>query len=1651
MTLPVDGVRERVARLFEFLSAFNEKRNPVVTTLDHYAKVWWWSSIPDSSHVSAASFHDPADGVEDDENAGAILRVARPELERPPQPPAGLEIWLNPGWDDPNQEASWPTRRIEPDSGPLELSPEDEAKLLRWKHLRDQWAERSRQDFAALQLYQWLWDVNATIEREGAVFELALGDGILTWDTGNTPVRHPLVIQPLQIQYDPDKPAFIVTEAERGPELYAGLLRKTPADPPAIARLLDQFKTSGARPLGSTATETFLRRVAAELDPAGKYLGAEPPERIQPFPQVHRAPVLFLRRRALGFESAIQAIRDDLEAGGPIPDSLLALVGEHRPAASDTPLIQPFEQADEADDVLLTKEANKEQLEIARRLSRYSAVLVQGPPGTGKTHTIANLIGHFLAEGKTVLVTSQTTKALRVLREKVAEELQPLCVSVLEGDAESQKQLQQSVTTIQDRLSSTDPDQLTREADRLDAERKQLLSRIREARKRLFDSLHSEYSSIVVFGEEYSPKSAAEYVRSHEQTDGWIPGNIQRNVALPLSAKELRELYSINVELSDGLLEEVSQGIPDPADIPHPERFERLCTEYDECERAAGYRPELWEAKNRDAASVRSLADTVRHAFDGLDDVPPWYITALNAALADEHEVDPWRLLLKELRDLLSALKSARLARLKYVIALAPELDREAALRDVDLLLNKVSSGGRITWRHLLLHRSWKRLLEQITVGGKSPESPEHFQAIKEILLADRKQVDVQPRIALLIPEAQKLFAGDPASIEQDIERLVELLSDAIEGRPNRIAEANRSAQRLGFKLDRFLNRRSTNRADWLPSTGDVVESELEPVIEAECARLRLAELQETAFEVEKLVAAFPGSNRSNRPVRDLLSAIQDRQPEAYATAYERLRFLHDLRPRAARREELLARLAAVAPDWAQAIEARQAPHDQPEPPGEPGPAWKWKQLVQELDARKAQTPAQLTEEIQELRSQLRKVTADLIARRAWAELHKHTDQAARQALIGYVEYIRKIGKGTGKQVPRYREAARRRMIDARRAVPVWIAPLARVAEAFDPRTYRFDVVIIDEASQADALGLIAWYLGKSLIVVGDDQQVTPEAVGDRSEDMNSLIDTYLRDIPDRHLYDGQASVYQLAKVAFPGVVQLREHFRCLPEIISFSNALAYNDTIVPLRDPASARVGPAVIPYRVVTEPRDGDTTNVNETEALHIAALVTACIEQPEYKDLSIGVISLLGQDQAIEIEKLLLKHIPPKLHDHHRILCGIPPHFQGDERDVVFLSMVDRPQEPPPLRLRGDPGERFKKRYNVAASRAKDQLWIVHSLDRDRDLKTNDLRWRLLSWAYSSKTADVIKEDILSRAESPFEKDVLRRLINAGYRVIPQYSIGTYRIDIVVEGEGARLAIECDGAAYHSTREQIQADLDRQAQLERMGWQFHRIGGSDFYRNPDASFRRLVDRLEELGIRPLGQDHAVSDPGPGRWSELLERVRRRASELVSEWSRESVTRVHFPAHPAAVVQQRPLEPGPGAVSQVDGDGWKPESQPRGAPTILESMSPEPGPVSDNGGPAAAGVRENTRPGAISGERGQRRGGGTGLNPRSITSADEAAEYLRGRGFRVEDNRPKGGALWVYGPTSELAPTMMDFRRKGLRFAYSQKRGGWYLPVEG
>jgi very-short-patch-repair endonuclease len=200
--------------------------------------------------------------------------------------------------------------------------------------------------------------------------------------------------------------------------------------------------------------------------------------------------------------------------------------------------------------------------------------------------------------------------------------------------------------------------------------------------------------------------------------------------------------------------------------------------------------------------------------------------------------------------------------------------------------------------------------------------------------------------------------------------------------------------------------------------------------------------------------------------------------------------------------------------------------------------------------------------------------------------------------------------------------------------------------------------------------------------------------------------------------------------------------------------------------------------------------------------------------------------------------------------RFECGDARTFQGSERDIMFLSMVVDPASCKALS-----GNLFEQRFNVAASRARDRMYLVRSVEAAH-LSDKDLRMSLVQHFDKPLVAD--KEEaavVIERCESGFERQVFTALVERGYRVVPQVRAGAYRIDLVVEGAGdLRLAIECDGDEFHGP-DRWPHDMARQRILERAGWTFWRCFASTWQLKRDEVLTELLGRLSEMGIAPIG----------------------------------------------------------------------------------------------------------------------------------------------------------------------------------------------------
>jgi hypothetical protein len=1313
--------RDRLIRVFRFLEALSHHRSPVKRLLSNYSWSMRLSDLPDHPAIKinlafpsgSRSDPEPPAPTNGESVEAVILRVNRPKRTQPPPPPEPIADWIEPGWEDPNGVVRARQSRNERDAQELtavnrfDEDPRRPEALNLWLSQREMWATRERPARDAEQVYERLYALQGHLDREGGRLELVLGDGLLIWrPPDGMEVRHPVLLQRVQLDFDPKAPAFSVTDTGQGIELNTVLLQSLPGiDGGAVGRWNEELTQIDPQAIEDCAS--FLSALATRLSSRGEFIKEPPVGPAGPEPRIGLDPVLFLRERATGLTPALAQTAEDMHARKDLPAHLLSIVGVHRGSDSSeratTDDLAPADSGGGDDDILFSKPANAEQRDIVRRLDRHGAVVVQGPPGTGKSHTIANLIGHLLAQGKSVLVTSHTTKALRVLRGHIAEPLQPLCVSVLEGDLEGRRELEESVRAILKHLAD-DTAALGREATELAAQRQGLLHERERVRDELMLALSDEYRDITVAGEGYSPWVAARRVADGRGHD-WIPPGLSAGDPLPLPPAELADLYRTVKAITAEDEDEARCWLPKPSALPSPDDFDRFVdgrTKLAVLDRASGSR--FWVASPGVWRRLRKLSLRIGEATAILDLRAPWRLEAIDAGRLGGPHREPWDDLLAMIANAVRLAADAKFHLMKH----DPRPPTAPVLADqkriASEILRHVEGGGKLGRFVLLIRRTWKTWIERASVGGQRPHLPEHFRALEVVidLTLCRNALIARWDRQMVAFGAPRLNPDKP---EATADQFTRLIRDCLGWYDREWRPIEAELSEVGFQWEAFLAESPPN----LANHGNILR-----IVEA--ARDRLPRTlnawanadrwQFTDSYLAQLARALSPSDgeRPARVVGGLRQSVAANDPVTFHEHHCRLIELHNLRADLDRRDQQLARLGRVAPAWATAIRHRHKPHDDGVVPGDAQEAWLLRQLSEELDRRNRKSLQNIQRETQRIDEELRQVTVKLIERRAWGFQVRRVTPDKRQSLTGWHNTVGKIGKGTGILVPKLRAQAARLMAECRGAVPVWIMPLSRVVENFDPRSTRFDVLIIDEASQSDAFSLLALSMAREVVVVGDHEQVSPHAVGQNLATVKNLIDTHLKDIPNAHLYDGQRSIYDVAWEAFGGLIRLKEHFRCVREIITFSNNLSYHGEIKPLRDETRVPLRPHVVAYRVrEAAPVQG---KVNRVEAAEVTALLVAATEEPTYAGKTFGVISLLGDDQAVEIERILRTRMRPEAYRDRRLLCGSAAQFQGDERDIVFLSLVHVASDGP-LRLLDD--DHAKRRFNVAASRARDQMWV------------------------------------------------------------------------------------------------------------------------------------------------------------------------------------------------------------------------------------------------------------------------------------------------------------------------------------------------------
>lgn len=1485
MTQPGFGARyplvDRALRLFEFLGRAQQlKTNPprTIETYERDGAILWLADLPHHPAIhSAARGGDPMPG-------DTLLTVDRVSRLDPPDPDEALARWLDGQLGDPDHPPVLRESIVVPGIDPkpdeaaterLEIADQPNVRKLYDDWLTDWegWADQELRDRPARQYYGDLFSTYVTATAHPEELELVAALGCLVWTPpGHLPVRRHLLTTPIAIHFDDKSGRLTVVQTETdGITVELDMLDPGRTNSPHITQVRTVARSLQAHPFHREEVGEIVRRLVHTLDADGEYLDQDTAPSQSTHAVAAFAPAVILRKRSQqGLIDIYRTIVEQLEEAGAVPDGVVPLIDpDHRPrAAGDS---TPGAGVTVDDELYLPLPVNDVQRRIVQHVDRHAQTLVQGPPGTGKTHTAAALLSHLLAQGKRVLVTAHTDRALKEVRDKLPAEIKPLSVAVVGSSREDMSDLKVAVERIAAASAEHDLEVAERAIqeclttiDQLARHKAQLYRTLLDAREReVREHEHAGYRGTL--------SAIAQCQQSLADRLGWLADYVRvPSYAEPLrNPEEIAEWrgYLLNADLAADEVESRLR-LVDLSAVPEPAAFADLvdaeCKAIADDERYATARShEVFPAMSRLDAAARAGLKQRLHRFMGEASElarrrEAWMNEALADVLTGRNEI--WLSRGQQIASLIQQVEP-------LVARLGPTTDVRVMQGDVPVLVALatdfrayVAGGGKLKVGPggmpkvgSLTTRSVKQaqpLFEQVRINGLPPTTLAQLDAFLTWSEADRL-LDALDRAW---PETVHIPAEDTLS-----ERL-----------QWHVTEHKQLRQLLGFgewlgAEDQRLTELGLSKPDW--SSRPAVQRYASVVDAAAAREIRIAAEQPLQC-LEQTISDAARWTDDGPCIHELLTAICQRDHDRYATAYSRLARLHDVRRMATRRDELSARISAAAPLLFKAIASVPAAPEWDDRLATFTEAWRWASTAtwireqSDVDVNVVQLDITHTEE------RIRRQVETLAATRAWnhAVSPERLGGKARADLEQYAYLVRKLGKGTGIHAAQRKADIRRAMDRCRPAVPVWIMPIYRIAEQLRIQPNMFDVVIVDEASQAGLEATFLQYLAPKMVVIGDDKQVSPTAIGVDHRQLRDLAAQYLADDPYIASWqDPLRSLFDEAKMRFGGLLTLTEHRRCVPEIIGFSNRIAYEPDgirLIPVRQYGADRLEPIKAVFLQDGYTR-GTTNKVNPVEVDAIVDQIEKCIADPRYDGLTFGVISLLGTAHAKTIEKALLDRIPPEEWRARDLRCGDSADFQGSERNVMFLSMVAAPDSG--TRLAALTRDIYVQRYNVAASRAKDQMWLFHSIALSDVGNPEDMRFRLLDYCYGVinrrntgqdgvLTEAVPNDRLVDPFDSLFEQRVFNRLVDPGYSVTPQFPSEGYRLDLVVVGAKTRLAIECDGDTWHGP-DAYERDLARQRDLERCGWTIFRIRESAFYVDQPAVLAELWRTLDELDIHPSG----------------------------------------------------------------------------------------------------------------------------------------------------------------------------------------------------
>jgi transcription elongation GreA/GreB family factor/very-short-patch-repair endonuclease len=1351
-----------------------------------------------------------------------------------------------------------------------------------------EWSEAEKPRRRTIAIYDAFFSLQQSIQSDPEhPVEVVWGIGVSRWKLKGREIDHPLIEQLVELDIDSQDGEIRIRPRPSEPQLALRPYFELDNDgAPHVREFGKKFleRAEDDREISPFRPDTFapvLREAATQMDMRGVYYPdqlRDVTDRTIPIASdnlvVSDTWAIYARQRSSNILLGdLGRLKTAVEEAKELPKALTRLVTEpsnERPGAiHGVDIGYPVQgggggqtsgaggEPEEPEDFYFPKPFNEEQIAIIKRLAVADGMVVQGPPGTGKTHTIANIICHCLATGKRVLVTSKAAEPLVEVRNHIPEGIRDLVISLLSTEREGLRQLEQAVRVLSNTAVGKDVVQLRREIVAGQQHVVELRAKIEKIDRELLTWAEKHLTKIPfhnVEGEDArTAAELAEFLVREQDKHGWLTDELDLDETHEprFTHEDITAIRAARKVLGSDLTY-LGKVLPSLSDLPDSTSL-------------AGLHQDLVGAANLEQRianeSFPALSITARNAaaraetlLTVLEEVIEFFDATIDKAWLTRI-FESWRRngldndgtqLFNELIPIMSGIVDRRPDILRNAVRIPQAAEDHA---DIAEAIRRAAAGKR-PFAIPFGKTQVRALLQQITIQGRRPDSTEEWRMVAAYLDWRDEILGFTGRWTAISDE----FTLPP--LEDEGEHTGKWIADTLTllSKACRILQEHepRICSEVKELLPDGVDARSVTRSK--ASTLRVAEA-----IKLNLSKLHLAGSRASRADLINRLALCSGSvvdqmkafveNDVGNPLLNV-QQIRDR----WETLCRELARVLNLRPhleQVRRVADLVEQSGGIK--WAARLRT-QLTNDAGDPllPGAWKESWQWARIsgyLRRIDGR--DRIRELSRLRLEYDDDCRKTFSEVVKLKTYLGLKRNLTDRVQAALFMFTDALTRLGTGKGKRAARLRGDARRAMENCYSAVPCWIMPTWRISEHLPAEIGSFDLVIVDEASQSSVEALPALLRGKQLLIVGDDRQVSPTAAFVEERRILQLRHNYLKEQPFAQLLLPGSSLYALASATFPGTrIMLREHFRCVEPIIRFSFQF-YPEPIIPLRIPKpSERLDPPLIDVYLPHGRKD--RRKVNRAEAEAIADEVEEIVKQHSLANRSIGVVSLVGGQQAHFIQQLLLERVGEEAFHRHKIACSDSATFQGKERDIMFVSMVSSP---------GDgalTSQVFQQRFNVALSRARDRMYLFRSIAEENLKNLQDLRLKVIRhFKDPMPKSEKLLGDLINLCQSGFEREVFTHLAGLGYCVTPQVGVGGWSIDLVVEGENdRRLAIELDGDKWHPPENWLD-DMLRQRAMERMGWRFWRCWASSFFRNRSGCMADLVSTLTNMRIEPIPRE--------------------------------------------------------------------------------------------------------------------------------------------------------------------------------------------------